>query len=174
MNTDQNQDMLYKLTEAMIAYDKGDPKRIQHFIKVHSFARTIGIGEKLDEKTQFLLEAAALVHDIGIRPAEAKYGNCIGKLQEQEGPAPAREMLSAIGFAPDITDRVCFLVAHHHTYDQVDGIDYRILLEADALVNLYEDQLPEDAVEAMLRNVFRTKTGSQICRIMFSPSPTDR
>lgn len=174
MNTDQNQDMLYKLTEAMIAYDKGDPKRIQHFIKVHSFARIIGIGEKLEEKTLFILEAAALVHDIGIRPAEAKYGNCSGKLQEQEGPAPAREMLSSIGFAPDITDRVCFLVAHHHTYGQVDGIDYRILLEADALVNLYEDQLPEDAVEAMLRNVFRTKTGSLICRTMFSLSLTDR
>lgn len=160
-------DMLYQLTEAMITYDKGDPKRIQHFIKVHSFAKIIGMGENLDEKTQLILEAAALVHDIGIRPAEEKYGSCNGKLQEQEGPAPARKMLSAIGFASDIVDRICFLVAHHHTYDQVDNMDYRILLEADALVNLYEDQLSADAVEAMLHNVFRTKTGTRICRTMF-------
>lgn len=160
-------DMIYQLTEAMITYDKGDPKRIQHFIKVHSFAKMIGIGEDLDEKTQFILEASALVHDIGIHPAEEKFGSCNGKLQEQEGPAPAREMLSAIGFASDIVDRVCFLVAHHHTYDQVDNIDYRILLEADALVNLYEDQLSADAVESMLHNVFRTETGTRICRTMF-------
>ena len=28
----------------MIAYYDGDPKRIQHFTKVHSYARLIGIG----------------------------------------------------------------------------------------------------------------------------------
>ncbi|MBP3475862.1 MAG: HD domain-containing protein [Lachnospiraceae bacterium] len=160
-------DMLYQLTEAMITYDKGDPKRIQHFIKVHSFAKIIGMGENLDEKTQLILEAAALVHDIGIRPAEEKYGSCNGKLQEQEGPAPARVMLSAIGFASDIVDRICFLVAHHHTYDQVDNMDYRILLEADALVNLCEDHLPADAVDTMLHKVFRTETGTRICRTIF-------
>ena len=31
----------------MIAYYDGDPKRIQHFTKVHSYARLIGIGEEL-------------------------------------------------------------------------------------------------------------------------------
>ena len=161
-------DAIYRLTKQMIAYEKGTPKRIQHFIKVHSFAKTIGEGEGLDADTLFILETAALVHDIGIRPAEEKYGSCEGKLQEQEGPAPAKEMLSALGFAPDVIDRVCYLVAHHHTYDQVDGIDYRILLEADALVNLYEDNSPDDAIEAMLQNVFRTETGTRICKEMFS------
>lgn len=29
----------------MIAYYGGDPKRIQHFVKVHSFARIIAVGE---------------------------------------------------------------------------------------------------------------------------------
>ena len=38
-----------KLTEKMIEYDKGSPKRIQHFLKVHAFARMIGIEEGLDE-----------------------------------------------------------------------------------------------------------------------------
>lgn len=160
-------DAIYRLTRQMISYEKGTPKRIQHFIKVHSFAKTIGEGEGLNSDTLFTLEIAALVHDIGIRPAEEKYGSCEGKLQEQEGPKPAKEMLSALGFAPDVIDRVCYLVAHHHTYDQVDGIDYRILLEADALVNLYEDNSPNDAIEAMLQNVFRTETGIWICKEMF-------
>ncbi|MDE5596706.1 MAG: phosphohydrolase, partial [Lachnospiraceae bacterium] len=89
-------DTIHQLTRRMITYEKGCPRRIQHFIKVHSFAKNIGIGEKLDEKTLFTLEIAAIVHDIGILPAEEKYGSCEGKLQEKEGPAPAREMLSSL------------------------------------------------------------------------------
>lgn len=54
----------------MIAFFSGDPKRIQHFMKVHSFARIIGTKEGLDETSLFILEAAAYTHDIGIRPAE--------------------------------------------------------------------------------------------------------
>ena len=65
----------------MIAYYGGDPKRIQHFVKVHSFARIIAIGEQMDEGSLFILEAAAYTHDIGIKPAEEKYGQCDGKLQ---------------------------------------------------------------------------------------------
>ena len=163
-------DTIYQLTRRMITYEKGCPRRIQHFIKVHSFAKNIGIGEKLDEKTLYTLEIAAIVHDIGILPAEEKYGSCEGKLQEKEGPAPAREMLSSLAVAPDIIDRVCYLVAHHHTYENVDGIDYRILLEADALVNLYEDNSPQSAIDAMLKNVFCTETGTQICKEMFIKS----
>ena len=56
----------------MIAYYDGDPKRIQHFTKVHSYARLIGIGEELDDASLFILEAAAYTHDIGIRVAEEK------------------------------------------------------------------------------------------------------
>lgn len=161
-------DKIYDLTQSMIAFDKGDPKRIQHFLKVHSFSKLIGEGENLDEKTLFILETAALTHDIGIKPAEEKYGSCSGKLQEQEGPAPARAMLTALNFDEDVIDRVCFLIAHHHTYNQVDGVDYRILLEADALVNLFEDGLSAAAVEAALKNIFRTKTGINLCKTIFA------
>lgn len=161
-------DKIYDLTQSMIAFDKGDPKRIQHFLKVHSFSKLIGEGENLDEKTLFILETAALTHDIGIKPAEEKYGSGSGKLQEQEGPAPAREMLTALNFDEDVIDRVCFLIAHHHTYNQVDGVDYRILLEADALVNLFEDGLSAAAVEAALKNIFRTKTGINLCKTIFA------
>lgn len=73
----------------MVNYYSGDPKRIQHFIKVYAFAKLIGKAEKLDIKTQCTLEAAAAVHDIGIKPAEKKYCSSSGKLQEQEGPGPA-------------------------------------------------------------------------------------
>lgn len=160
--------LLQALMLEMIGFDAGDPKRIQHFIKVHSLARTIGVGEGADGSTLFTLEAAAIVHDIGIHPAEEKHGGrCDGKLQELEGPAPARAMLEGLGFPADVTDRVCFLVGHHHTYSDIDGLDYRALVEADFLVNLYEDGASEHAVRSALGSVFATRTGTLLLREMF-------
>ena len=138
----------------MIAYYAGDPKRIQHFTKVHSFARLI-------------LEAAAYTHDIGIKPAEEKYGSCDGKLQEQEGPIVAQKMLSELGFENYIIDRICYLIGHHHTYDNVEGLDYQVLIEADFLVNLYEDDINRGGIESAYKNIFRTDTGKRIFEAMF-------
>lgn len=114
----------------MISYDHGSPERIQHFLKVHSFAKTIAVSEHLDEKTLFITEAAAIVHDIGIRLCLEKYGDGNGKLQEKEGPVLAEQMLSELGFEKDVIERVSFLVGHHHTYTGIDGLDYQILVEA--------------------------------------------
>lgn len=159
--------MINKVIEKMIRHDQGDPRRIQHFLKVHSFAKYIGECEGLDKHTQLILETAALVHDIGIRPAEEKYGRCDGKLQEQEGPKPAEDLLMEAGCPGEIIERVCYLVGHHHTYQNVDGMDYQILLEADFLVNLYEDSVSSEGIKNALQRIFVTKTGKEICETMF-------
>ena len=157
----------------MIAYYDGDPKRIQHFTKVHSYARLIGIGEELDDASLFILEAAAYTHDIGIRVAEEKYGRCGGKLQEQEGPIIAQKMLSQLGFENYIVERICFLIGHHHTYDNIDGLDYQILVEADFLVNLYEDDAGNRAIDKAYKRIFKTETGKKIFRLMFGYEEED-
>lgn len=157
----------------MIAYYDGDPKRIQHFTKVHSYARFIGIGEELDDASLFILEAAAYTHDIGIRVAEEKYGRCDGKLQEQEGPIIAQKMLSQLGFENYIVERICFLIGHHHTYDNIDGLDYQILVEADFLVNLYEDDAGNRAIDKAYKRIFKTETGKKIFRLMFGYEEED-
>ena len=157
----------------MIAYYDGDPKRIQHFTKVHSYARLIGIGEELDDASLFILEAAAYTHDIGIRVAEEKYGRCDGKLQEQEGPIIAQKMLSQLGFENYIVERICFLIGHHHTYDNIDGLDYQILIEADFLVNLYEDDAGNRAIDKAYKRIFKTETGKKIFRLMFGYEEED-
>ena len=157
----------------MIAYYDGDPKRIQHFTKVHSYARLIGIGEELDDASLFILEAAAYTHDIGIRVAEEKYGRCDGKLQEQEGPIIAQKMLSQLGFENYIVERICFLIGHHHTYDNIDGLDYQILVEADFFVNLYEDDAGNRAIDKAYKRIFKTETGKKIFRLMFGYEEED-
>lgn len=119
-----------KLIQAMVEYDKGDVPRIQHFMKVHDFAVTIAQLENVDEDTLFILETAAILHDIGIHVSEQKYGNCNGKHQEEEGPAEAIKLLQQVGgYTEQQIERVCFLIAHHHTYKDVEGIDWQILLE---------------------------------------------
>ena len=156
------------LALAMIDYNNGDPKRIQHTTKVHAYASMIGRIEGLDEETLFILESAALVHDIGIRASEQKYGHQNGKLQEQEGPAVAREMLTRIGgYSERQIERICWLVGHHHTYHVCEELDYQILIEADFLVNLYEDNESPHAIRAVRKNIFRTGSGTKMLETMF-------
>ncbi len=160
--------MINKVHLAMINLYQGDSKRIQHFCKVHSYAKLIGEMENVDEKTLFIIEIATLTHDIGIHLCEEKYGNCNGKLQEKEGPDIAKKVLSELGIAADVSDRVQYLIAHHHTYTNIDGIDYQILVEADFIVNMHEEDLSADAKEKTYNNIFRTESGKKICKEMFS------
>ena len=160
--------MINKLHLAMIELYSNDAKRIQHFCKVHSYAKLIAETENVDKKCLFIIETAALTHDIGIHVCEEKYGNCNGKLQEKEGPAIAKKLLEKLGFDKDVSDRVQYLIAHHHTYEDMDGIDYQILVEADFLVNMYEDTLSQQAVQHAYTTIFRTETGKMICRDMFA------
>lgn len=159
---------LEQLAFEMIQYENNCPARIQHFIKVHGFSRLIGVAEGLDAQTLFILETAAYVHDIGIKPAIEKYGYQNGQLQEEIGPALAESLLKKLGFASGVIERVCFLVGHHHTYTNIDGIDYQILVEADFLVNLFEKNLSEAAVRSAYEHIFKTESGRSICRTMFS------
>lgn len=160
-------DMLNRLCKETIAYDCGDPKRIQHFIKVHAFAKLIAESEGVDAHTCFVLEAAAYLHDIGIHKAEDLLGDCGGKNQEKLGPGEAAPILERCGFSEADAQRVRFLIAHHHTYTGIDGADWQILLEADMLVNLFEDGAAERAARSALERVFKTEAGKELCRQMF-------
>ena len=71
-----------QLTMAMVTLYSGDPKRIQHFMKVYAFAKMIAEEEQLGAKQREIVEAAALVHDIGIHAAEKKYRSAAGEYQE--------------------------------------------------------------------------------------------
>jgi HD superfamily phosphodiesterase len=157
-----------KLILEMIDFDAGEPELIQHFIKVYEFAKLIGNMENISSDKMEILEAATIVHDIGIKVSMEKYGKCNGKLQEQEGPVYAEAILNKFEFKQDIIDRVSYLVAHHHTYSSIDGIDYQILVEADFLVNLYENKSSKEAIQNNYSKIFKTESGRKLCRKMFA------
>ena len=165
------EDKLKQLYLAMWKWDEGDAQLIQHFAKVHSFARLIGTCEGLDADTLYLLETEALLHDIDIIPARKEFGKGSGKFQEKVSDPLVRDMLGKLGFDPAIIDRAAYVVSHHHTYKGIDGPDYQILVEADFLVNLFEKDSPKEAVEAACRNIFKTKTGKELLEQMFLAEP---
>lgn len=155
------------LIQKATAFDHGDARRIQHFLKVYTYADTIGKLEHIPQATQEILSVAAVLHDIGIHAAEEKYGSSSGHYQELEGPKPARDILATMNAPEELVDRVCYLIAHHHTYHDIDGIDYQILLEADFLVNAYEDSLPKDKIRHFRDRIFRTKSGIELLNMTF-------
>ena len=160
--------MQVKLIHKMIDYYTGDAKRVQHFLKVYDFARLIGKSENLPEEIQFLLEITAIVHDIGIKVSEEKYQSSAGTYQEKEGPAIAKPMLLSVGYPEAVIERVCYLIGHHHTYTDIDGLDYQILVEADFLVNIYEDGISQQAIQRIEEKIFKTKTGMHLLETMYS------
>ena len=151
----------------MLNFNSGEPELIQHFIKVHEFAKLIGNMENIPSDNMEILEVATIVHDIGIKVCMKKYGKCNGKLQEQEGPICAEKLLNRLEFNKEVIERVGYLVAHHHTYSNINGIDYQILVEADFLVNLYENQSDKESIQNTYNKIFKTVSGRKLCSQMF-------
>lgn len=149
-------------TQKMIEFYKGDQHDICHFLKVWAMAKTIGELEGLDKHTQEVLELTAVVHDIACPLCREKYGNANGKYQELESPPLVEAFFEGLPVERGDVDRISWLVAHHHTYTNVDGLDHRILLEADFLVNAGEGGFARPAIENFREQVFRTAAGTQL------------
>jgi hypothetical protein len=80
----------------------------------------------------------------------------------------ARDLLTRLGgYTEEQIERICWLVAHHHTYHVCDDLDYQILIEADFLVNLYEDSESKEAVLAVRKNIIKTAACTEILNTMF-------
>lgn len=146
----------------MIDYSDGNIHDINHFLKVNAFAKIICDGENVNNQTKEIVEVATILHDIACPLCRKKYGQADGKHQEIEGKTLAKEFLKSFNYSEKFIERICFLVSHHHTYWSVDGIDYRILLEADFLVNADEGGYEKEAIKGMLKNVFKTQTGIEL------------
>ncbi len=161
------QNRINQLYLKMMEFDRGQPDLIQHFTKVHAYAKLIAELEGIDPRAREVLEAAALVHDIGIPICNQKYGSHPGPMQEQEGPPLARKMLSELDFREEEISRVCTLVGEHHTLSPIDGIDHQILLEADFLVNCFAHSNPRESLLHTLNTVYATNAGKKIFTEMF-------
>ena len=153
--------------ESAVSYDRGDPKRINHFMKVYAFSGLIGRKEGISSRELDILEAAAVLHDIGIHNAEMLHGSSDGKYQELEGPGVAADILSALGADDEFIGKVCNMVGRHHTYTGIDSLSLQILIEADFLVNIFEDGMSDTAIASVKEKIFRTAEGTRLLEEMY-------
>ena len=64
-----------------------------------------------------------------------------------------RDFLRGTGMSKAQIDRVAFLVGHHHTFGEINGMDYQILVEADYIANASEnDYSKENMTNFMEKN----------------------
>ena len=159
--------MVSQIMEKMIAFSNGNIHDIDHLIRVWTYSKTIGELEGLDAQTQFVLEVAAITHDIACPLCREKYGNTNGKLQEQEGEVMVKEFLADSGMSEDQIKRVAFLVGHHHTFTDIEGIDYQILVEADYIANATENGYSQQNVENFIQKIMKTESGKRILKNIF-------
>lgn len=152
----------------MACYFGGDMKRICHAFKVYGAACAIASGAQLAQSDRLILGLAAVLHDIGIKESERKYHSPAPKYQQSEGPPVAREILERLGCDPVIIDRVCFLIAHHHTYGAVDGPDFQILIEADFIVNIQEGEFNMKEAGTIREKHFKTDEGKRMLDSMYN------
>jgi len=155
-------DIISSVTMRMVEYFGQDVKRINHAAKVHFFVRLISSGEKLEQNKSIILEIAAILHDIGIKNAELKYNSADGKYQEIEGPIVADHLMKDLMLSDEAKERIKYLIGNHHSYNKIDDIDFQILVEADFIVNVYEDNLKIENIKAIYIKYFKTKTGQKI------------
>ena len=156
-----------QIMEKMIAYSDGNIHDIDHLIRVWTYAKTIGELEGLDASTQYILEVAAITHDIACPLCREKYGNTNGKHQEEEGALMVRAFLSGCGMLPEQIDRVSYLVGHHHTFSGIDGLDYQILIEADYIANATENGYSQDNATNFINRIMKTESGLRIAKAVF-------
>ncbi len=156
-----------EILEKMIVFSDGNIHDIDHFLRVWSYTKTIGEGEELDNRTQYLLEAAALVHDIACPLCREKYGNTNGKHQEEEGGPLVREFFAGTGLPEEDLEQLVFLVSHHHTLTGIDRADWQILVEADYIANASENGDSPEKIRNFMHKVARTDTGKRLMREVF-------
>lgn len=156
-----------EIMKKMITFSNGNIHDIDHFLHVWSYAKMIGELEQIDPATQYILEVAAITHDIACPLCREKYGNTNGKHQEEEGIPLATDFLSDTGMTKEQIERVAYLVGHHHTLKDIEGIDYQILIEADYIVNAYESEYSKENIENFIEKVMKTDSGKRITREVF-------
>ena len=158
---------------AMAAYVGEEARRIVHAGRVTEYAETLWWQEGGD---YVVIIGASVLHDIGIHEAQRKYGSTAGKYQESEGPPIARQILSGLSFELNKIDEICEIIAHHHRPGVIDTGNFKVLYDADWLVNLKDeyDIRDRNKLANIIDRVFLTQSGKALAREVYLSEPRQR
>ena len=138
-----------------------DEKRVRHALAVLKYAEQIQAEEGGDP---LVVKAAAILHDIGIIEAERRYGSSAPRYHESEGPPIAEAILGRYDVEHKTAEHIRRIVGSHHTADDIDTIEFRIVSDADLLVNLREQtsHITAEALREIIDKKFKTDKGRRI------------
>jgi len=158
-----------ELIEDMQSIFGADRRRIDHALSVLGYANQIQAMEGGDIQ---VVQAAAILHDIGIHEAERKYGSSARRYQEIEGPPIAENVLRTRGLDEERIAHVCRIIANHHSGRDIDTLEFRVLWDADWLVNFPEVFQSNIGIDrrSRINRTFKTTTGRQIALHLFAGS----
>ena len=149
----------------MKRYFEGDFKRIGHATRVARYAEKICREEG---GHPVVTSISAYLHDIGIKESERKHNSSSSQYQHIEGPPVAREILEKLGAEEGIIEEVCDIIGHHHTPRDNETLNFKVLYDADLIVNLEEKQKEAPSapghLEKIIENSFLTNTGRKTAR----------
>lgn len=158
MDADSDESVCAQLIEAMKEVFGTNHTRVSHSLKVLEFAEDILADE---QATPLVVVAAAVLHDIGILEAERKHGSSAACFQELEGPPIARKIMENVGLDDPTIDHVCKIVGNHHSARDIDTPEFRIVWDADWLVNIPAEfaHLDRDGLKAAVDGLLKTAAG---------------
>lgn len=160
-------EMRAALIQAMEDYFNGDSRRINHAHRVTAYAEQL---LQTDEGDYPIVIGAAVLHDIGIHEAQRKHGSTSGRFQELEGPPIARQILERLEFQEEQIKEICDIIAHHHSIGPMrSNSNFRILYDADWLVNLKDDYSidDKDKLGRIIERAFLTQTGKDLAKELY-------
>ncbi len=122
-----------KLTRTLLLHFGDDDRRIEHALRVLQHTEAL-LGKYPGSDAEIAI-AAALLHDVGIKEAEARHGYNDGKTQEEYGPPIAAAILEQIGFPHAKIEIVKNIIGNHHSPSRYAYPELALLKEADLIVN---------------------------------------
>lgn len=157
-----------RVLAAMEHYFDSDTRRINHAKKVADYAEQIN---KYEQGDPAVIMACGYLHDIGIKEAERKLQSSAAKYQHQEGPPVARKILTDLGVEEEIIAEICDIIGHHHQPRPVESTNFKVLYDADLIVNLQEDQpaggRSAEKLKSIINKSFLTEAGQKLARQVF-------
>ncbi|MBC7190410.1 HD domain-containing protein, partial [Candidatus Aerophobetes bacterium] len=133
-----------KLLEKIEEFFGKDRKRIEHAKNVMRFAQKLLEKEKGD---WHIVIPASILHDVGIKVTEERYHLQDAFYQEKEGPPIARKILLELGFKKEDIEKICEIIAFHHSPGKINSQNFKIVYDADMLENLQEKIRGKDKKE---------------------------
>lgn len=164
--TKKEENIKQDLMQELVAYFSTDTKRIEHAKKVMYFAEELLKQETAD---WHIVIPASILHDVGIKIAEEKYGSSAGHYQEKEGPSIARKILLKVEFKDEDIDEICEIIAYHHSPGKINTMNFKVLYDADWLVNL-KDELnikDESKLKEVISRIFLTEAGKTLAQKLY-------